>query len=418
MPVIGNNIKQLYFQKYLKTLPQTQQQHYLMYREGLKKRTPERVPEPFQYLYICDLINCNIILDTEAAIEELIYMYRNMIEPGTRLARLLPRWIGDMYLTYQEKETACRWYHESRNETLINFLLSYYNHEKGLEKMPLQYWSHLYQKRDFHGIPEKTVMEQFSRILIFLNKRMKEDIQRTLLDYLNVRPTVRFFHQRFHRAIYGDQPMYLMTPYKKYLHYYRMTEVLEELLLYSIYLLRNNQEQEKTFSKERLPKRIRGYLAELNILRIVGEEKGPSKKKVFLDEEKIQKTLHDQVETVSELKTLMAEEEKEDETAHRRPIGSFQELFFQNRELKPALPPLTPQEREMIAFLIKGTIQEESLKALTGKTFIHQVVNDLNEKFYPFFGSPLIEKEGKRYFIHDEHRFDLKQMDLTSQEES
>lgn len=418
MTAHGNTIKKKVFQAYLQSLSKRERQRYSLYREGIRKRIPLKIPDKYKYLYLYDVINLHYIPQEEEAIQELIYVYYHLTDRETPLSHQLASWIGDMYLTIEEPEEACQWYHISQKKHLINYLLSYYNYEKGLEKMPLRYWSNLYEKKNLKGASKGEVLDQFFQTLAYVNSRLEEDLGVTLLEYLNLRPRIRFFHERFHQAIYGGPRMYLMDPYKKFLHYQRMTQVLEQLFLYSRNQVKKPFFGENSYQKEWIPKRIRSYLAELNILQIIGEKRQiKPKKKVILDEEKIEQTLFDQMEMVKELKSLMAEEEMPAEPV-REPIEDIQDLFESNQKSTLDPPRLSPQEKRMVAVLLKGNISEKTLKeSLAEKSFIHQTIDDLNEKLYPYIGSPLIEKEGKNYFIHEENQFQLKELNLTSQEE-
>lgn len=397
--------EETFFQNYLKQeLTERERKLYLLFREGFKARIHTKLPAKYLYLYAYDMINLNSIRDREKAVKELIYLQEHCKEREPKLFRSLFGWIGDMYLLMGDFEEACKWYHHTENDTHINFILTYYNQEMELDYMPLEYSLHLL-RADGIDREDTKKLEEFLEILLFLNSRLLEDIQRTLLDYLNIRPFIKYPYLLFQEAVYGGKEVYLLEPFKKYTNYKRMYEILEILYQYH---------HKSSYTSTKIPKRLKRYLAEWNILQILEEEKRRPKKKIILDEEKIQKTMEEQQETVSELTTIMdskEREEREETSKSHGPIGDLMDIFQTQEE--ETIPPLKPVEKKIAKLLLRGPVHGEMLKKYLEKgTFVYQVTNDLNEKIYPYLGAPLIEQEEGMWFILEENRDILNDIDL------
>lgn len=411
------NNEQKFFQDHLKGMQKRDLKLYHLYREGFKRRIHSTIPGKYIFLYAYDLINLNLIPDREKTIKELLYLHSYTREREARLHSLLTHWIGDMFLHTGKKEEACKWHHKTKKEEHINIILSYYNYEKELEEMPLEYFAYLL------GLPEKKEtatsqsLEEFAKIVLFLNERVEEELSRSLLDYLNIRPMTTYSYELFQGALYGGERDYLITPFKRFLPYERMTQIFQILYFY----IKKNQKkisgEGAEIWRKNIPRKIRGYLAEWNILQIVEEEKRRPKKKIFLDENKIQRTMEEQKETVSELHSIMDHIEKEEESTSYQPIHDLEDLFQNNK--REDLPELKPEEKKLIKHLWDSPVDGDRLKNRLGRgLFLHQVINDLNEQFYPYLGAPFIEQREVGWSIAEEHKPFLETIDLTLQEES
>lgn len=410
-------MEQRFFQDHLKTLKKRDLKLYHLYREGFKKRIHSTIPEKFVYLYAYDLINLHLFPDREMAIKELIYLHSYTEEKMPELHRLLTQWIGDMYLYTERREEAFTWYHRVNKSLYSNMILSYYNYERELWDMPLEYYIHLFGPHHQEEITTDTLKE-FSLIILFLNERVEEDYHRSILDFLNIRSVHSLSYNLFESSLYGGPNNYHIQPFKEFIPYERMTEFFKILYLYT-------KGEQKTIKREmaetwrkNIPKKIREYLAEWNILQIVEEEQRRPKKRIILDEHKIQKTMEEQQETAGELQSIMHTEEREHE--RERPYQPIYDLtdIFQSNE-RETLPQLQPVEKKILKNLWEGPVDGDTLKEALGKgLFLHQVINHLNERVYPYLGTPLIEQRDARWSIVDEHKPFLETMDLTEQEES
>lgn len=402
--------QQVFFQKYLKSINKRDLKLYYLFREGFRKRIHSRIPDKYLYFYGYDLINLNMITQKEEALKELIYLYNYCKELSIDLHQILLRWIGDMYLTMGQKEEAFPWYKKTGDHTCINIIISYYN-RKGLEKMPFKYWQLLFEPLPLEDIPEEETTHQFFKIISFLSHRLLQDKGLTLLDYLNNRSKISYPYQLFDGAVYGNEKTYPINPYKEYVPCQDQQMLLKELYSFGQRILLGEKTGEPPYlDKELLPQRIRRYLAEMNILRIVTGKKKKTYKRIILDENKIKATIDEQVETAKNLQSMMQDEGLE-QSKPQQDIHDLQDLFQKTAVEK--IPRLKGQEKDLIKLLIGGSVPKETLKMSLGQqAFINQITNAINEKFYPYLGAPFIEQKNDYWFINDDHRSFLKQVEL------
>ncbi len=418
-----------YFDGYWPTFNKMNDQQldwYLYFRDQVQKEKFIDASLGYQFIYIYELLNCTYIPDWEKSVKKLIKFYRYYKKDYPKLDNYLPRWIGDMYLQHGDFQNAIRWYNDNNYE-IINYIISKYNFEIGLEKMPFEYWDKLYNVRDnvFNTDPEnkELINKEFMGLLKYLNKCIQDDMDQTILDYLNKKNKREKKYQLFSSAIYEGEKEFILSPYKEYLWHEKTGNVLEQLCRYTENKLREKQGKRNIkFKEKRVPGRIMEYLEnerfktiidgkkiEGSIIPLENKEVSNNRKKIELNKEKIEKTLMEQEEVSNELDNIIGLEDKD--VKQDKEIVEVEEtlddIFGESEvdeETDNNFIDLTEIELEIIQKFNESTrINKNEFKEyLRSKGYmVNQIINQLNEKGYEHFNDVLIE-EVQDYWVGNE----------------
>lgn len=403
-------------------ISQKQRENYLLYKKDLNQKNFIDIPSGYLFMYIQDILCSNLAKDPGKARSILIRL-QHAYSSKEDFVQIVSHSIGDLCLLLGEREKAISWYQLVDHNLLNNIVISYYNYEQGLEKMPLFYWRRLYQ-----GARGE---ESLKELLLYLNKRMKKDTERTLLDFLLLKEKGQMSYILFAGIVRDRERKIIIEPYQNFLAHKKTRKILSTI---NKYYQKNHLQ--RILKDTRIPKRLRNYIShymeqeekrdtrEKDSVKKKREEavkrvRPPKKKRIIhLNEERIKKALDEQRETATYINSLFSVDREEERPTPReretqQTLQGLEDIF--QRPQIDTLPELDQEEKEILmAFLEKRQVKQRELHHLLRPgTFPNQSIDLLNNKLYDYLGETIIEKEDSCWSLKEEYIDTLEEMVLS-----